>query len=294
MSDFPPESVRTAPSTGLADYQPEGIDTSQVEDADAEFVEEPQEGEDEVLETQPEQPDEEPAEPEEPEEAPPEGLSSKSQNRFQKLANRAKEKERENEDLKALIATMQSMTEVSRQQQEAQRPYLEHQQRVFEQAERRRRMIEQGYDPANLSDVRMYEVRQEAEQKSSKVDQLEHQLRQLVHQQEVRAFEDDLQARLANKLGKYEVPEEQIGSLYQLAYDTAFAKGIDTEQATEHVLEMMRPFLREKKQQLKKRQSDKTPTEAHRAIAMAGRSGGRPAKEVDVSSFDSILDGLYG
>lgn len=290
MSDFPPETVLSKPSTGLADFQSDlGNEPEELQEGrDEEPIEEPEE--EEPQETQPEQAEESEAE----EEEPPAQLSEKAQNRFQRLANRAKEKEKENEDLKQLVEALRSQTELSRQHVEAQRPYIEHQQRVWQQAEVRRQMIDQGFDPANRDDVRMFEIRADAERKTQKVDQLERQLQQLVHQQELRAFEDDLSARLVSKLASFDVPEDQLGSLYQLAYDAAVAKNIDTDQATDKVVEMMRPFLRAKKPTLKKRQSDKTPMEAHRAVALAGRSGGRPAKEVDVSDFDSILDGLYG
>src|SRR3990167_5152834 len=151
---FPPQSTLDNPPKGLSTAEPADSpepDPSSTDDIGSLFADAPAEGESVG--------DSEPAQAEAQEDTPPEAAGDKAKQRFQRLANEKKEAiqkaaelEGQNRDLLALVEALKENRAVGREQWGAQRELISRRREKQADEDRRLKMLQSGFDPADTKD----------------------------------------------------------------------------------------------------------------------------------------------
>src|SRR3990167_1842609 len=164
---FPPQSTLDNPPKGLSTAEPADSpepDPSSTDDIGSLFADAPAEGEsvgdsEPAQETDHQEEIQEQAQAEAQEDTPPEAAGDKAKQRFQRLANEKKEAiqkaaelEGQNRDLLALVEALKENTAVGREQWGAQRELISRRREKQADEDRRLKMLQSGFDPADTKD----------------------------------------------------------------------------------------------------------------------------------------------
>lgn len=307
MSLFPPASTTNSPSTGLADYNRDaggGPEPSAGQEADQVF--EVGEAEEQEAETT-NQPNRTNGEEEvgeegqnvgadqEPEETEQRQAPGRADKRIRQLVGEKKRQEEENASLRATLQALQEhmreQVALGREQWNAQRPFVEQQRTQQGKTEKRQKMLELGFDPADYKDHALYDALQENVQMRSELGEVRKMFEETKHEKQMRAYSEDLSRRITAELEGYDVSSEHLANIQEQAIESAVAKGLDSAQAAATVATRVKPFLRKRSATTKPKP---TGGDVHGVISTSGRSGGEGTSRAKPSTFDEALKSLFG
>lgn len=293
---YPAIKTSGEPPKGLSDYrhgpaeepqdaqeQDDGIEIEEGEPVDEEEEQEVEGEESEETEESEEQEEGEDEE-SEPEDEP---QSPKGQRRVQKLANKVREKEKENDDLKALISTLRSKEERELSEMEQRRHAMELERQALAPQYKVQHMQQLRMNPEDPVHHFAYDTKVENEVLKTKLEGLEQKLEAILNKDTKTSFQRELEQETDKVLSGYKLDPEVKKAVLEAAEETALARKVSPSEAAKLVARRFAPVLKPRKAK-----KGEDVREAVTAINTSGRTGGAKPGSKQKPSFMDMLRAL--
>lgn len=183
---------------------------------------------------------------EEVEEEPAPSKTPRAQKRIQQLAEQKNELQSQNEELLALVEQLKKSNELNAKNQERQDRYWQAQEQQSQNLTRRQIMQQYGLNPDDPRDAIAYEQMEYKTQLEQQLQQVQAQLQQQQEAVQIQQFNNALDGALSKRLSDFDVSEDAIQNIRDVAYDMAALRGMTAGEAAEAAVSKLQSVLPKK------------------------------------------------